>query len=464
MCIRRHLPIAVLICILGVAVGFGQTINQEPLPDDANRLVQLLGDGNLQRTFTLHVIPNTVAVRAAKTLIKMADDAVPALEKALSSSNEQLRFNVVYVLARIPTIATSPGYGGIQAARNPDAIVSALIRAASDPHAPVRALAVGSLPAYTSEEVRRILLAALNDVEPQVRNAAIAALAPWNEMRPDSDVRHATARAIIPLLDNVATQYDAARTLGKLRSNVAAIPLLKLLGASDKHLRSEAARALGSIKDKQIVVELCAGLKDADPHVRMCVCRALGDIGDMRATPALLETLTDKDDPRREAAIALGKIGDFRASDKLIQLLEDPDEHVRSAAAEALGIIGDKRAISPIGKLLLRNDRQASAAAGALGRIRDPQAIEPLKQFLLLPDLDWKVAEAAAQALGQIRHPDAIAALVEASKTQGNQQFTSRFVLSQITGYSFDSRPQEVIDAWWQSNREHYYRQMPELK
>lgn len=462
MRIRRHLPIAVLACILGVALGFGQTINQEPLPDDPDRLVQLLGDGDLQRTFMLHKVPNSTAVRAASALIKMKDDAVPALERALPSSNERHRLNIVYVLARIPTVQSLPGQPA--PASDPHAVVRVLIRAASDSHAPVRAIAIASLPAYTSKEPRQTVLAALNDVDPQVRNAAILALAPRGEIT--AYARHVSAEAIIPLLDNSATQYWAVHTLGQLRSNVAAIPLLKSLTADDNQVRSAAAQALGLIKDKRVVVELCAGLKDADPNVRMHMCNALGEIGDTRATPALLHTLSDKEAfVRRGAAVALGKLADVRASDKLILLLEDSDEQVRSAAAEAVGLIGEKRAVDALGKLLLRNSEKSSrAAATAFGRIRDPGAIEPLKQCLLVPDLPVEVAQAAAQALGQIRHPDSLAALVKASETAGYVGAAARNVLSDVTGTSFQYQPQTVIDAWWQSNRDRYYRQVPEEK
>jgi HEAT repeat protein len=135
---------------------------------------------------------------------------------------------------------------------------------------------------------------------------------------------------------------------------------------------------------------------------------------------------------------------------------------VRNAAAEALGLIGDKRAIDALGKLLLRN-KSSLAAARALGRFRDPQAIEPLKQVLWLPDIEYNVVPAAAESLGQIRHPDAIAALVQASKLTGYDGVCVRIVLGRITGNSFEQSP-EVIDAWWQANREHYYREVPAAK
>ena len=63
--------------------------------------------------------------------------------------------------------------------------------------------------------------------------------------------------------------------------------------------------------------------------------------------------------------------------------------------------------------------------------------------------------EAGADALAQIRHPDAIAALVKVNA--GN-------VLSNLTGQPFGSVPREVVTAWWEQNRGHYFLPTPENK
>lgn len=429
-----------------------QARNGKPLPKDPDALVALMAGENLPSTAMNRRIPNTPGWRAARTLMRMKDAAVPALAKGLKSDDRSIRLNSVYVLGNIGTPAT----------------LALRIKAASDRHPQVRAQAVAGLPAYKRDQARRTLLNALKDPDPAVRNAAINAFRPLAAAKlPGNFIRLTTAKSLIPLLDDLPTQSSAARVLGQLGNNVAARPLLKLIMAKDKWVRYAAIEALGKLKDKQVAVELTAALSDEDTYVRMYAIRSLGQIGDLRTTPALIALLSDKDPyRRRDTAGALGQIGDLRAVTGLLPLLKDPNEQVRYAAAEALGQIGDVRAVEPLCKLLTRNGRENSSVARALGRLRDPRAIEPLTRFLLAPDSHSTSCIEAAEALARIRHPDSVAALVKVilNTRNVNNRHKARLVLGKLTGGSFSHQPNETIVKWWKLNRKHYLRPIPDKK
>lgn len=423
-----------------------------PLPEAPDELVALLAGEHLPTAFRKRAIPNTPGVRAASALMGMKDDAVPALTRGMESDDYRIRLNAVYVLDRINTPATLP----------------ARIKAASDAHPQVRAQAVSGLPAYNGDEAHRALLKALKDPDSAVRNAAAGAFRPRDEKAlPGNSIRYATAGVLIPLLDDPATQYAAADTLGRLGMNIAARPLLKLLKAEDKEVRWAAVQALGRLKDKQVAVELAAAMRDEDAHVRMYAAGALGELGDLRTTPALVEALSDREVfVRRDAAGALGRIGDLRAVPSLLVLLEDPDEWVRASAADALGQIGDVRAVEPLCRALARDGRETGSVARALGRLRDPRAIEALTRCLLGPEPRPEGSQEAATALAQIRHPDSVAALVKVIINTGSGQLNTdaRRALGELTGVTFYHEANEKIAEWWNQNREEYYRGIPEKK
>jgi HEAT repeat protein len=134
------------------------------------------------------------------------------------------------------------------------------------------------------------LLAALGDVECDVRDYAALALAQLHD-----------AAAIEPL---VAALQDVSSIVRGQASNAlaafgsAAVPrLLRALRNADARVRAEAADALGDIADPRAVEPLLRALSDHDVTVRVSVAHALASLGDERALPAL-RWVADHDDDR----------------------------------------------------------------------------------------------------------------------------------------------------------------------
>ena len=469
----------------------------------ADELVALMAGGNLYWFSQSRAQTKNDVTRAAEELASLKDEAIPALTKGLESNDDTIRLNCVYVLRSIDTPAS----------------LALCVRAASDAHPKVRAMAVRFLPAYGDDEGRRAVIEALKDPDPEVRELAVEAFSPeharralerywialssnqgtehscvesWRRLRrgyggemggygsgglSESELkarasfigtaidcrRDATAVLLMPLLDDPRTQSAAARVLGDLGTSNAGRPLLALLDADDGRVRSAAISSLGKLKEKRFTVYILPALKDGDPSVRTAAAVALGEIGDMRATQGLIAGLSDEHAVfRMNCATALGKIGDHRAGEHLIALLDDPNGGIRTAAAEALGQIGDPNAVEALCAYLWnsrgsRDPNETWIAARALGQLRDPRSIDALQQYPFVTQADGKEI---CQALTQIRHPDAIAAIVKMCLETRNRNvhFCATSALRRLVG-SFSVRPsKDEVAEWWESNREYYYR------
>lgn len=420
----------------------------EPLSSSAAELVAALTGEDLSFTTKRRRASTSKAALAAAALIGMGEAVLPELQQGLQADDALLRKNTVYVLARIGIPETLP----------------LRIKAAADADVRVRAYALSGLPGYGHQAARNVLLQALQDPNSDIRDAAIRAFRPSSNEPPGNAIRYSTAKILIPLLDDPATQRTAAIVLGRLDSNVAARPLLKLLAADDKRVRMAAVEALGQLRDQQIAVELTAALRDENIYVRMRTLISLGEISDMRTTPAVVSMLDDQTASlRREAAATLGKIGDLRAVSALLAALEDEEPQVRIAAANSLGVIGDITAVEPLCDRLGQSGAESAAAARALGELRDPRAISALVDALQSAQASSDLSHAAAQALAEIRHPDAVAGLVQAvlETENSNSRLAARRALGQATGRSFSFEPNETIAAWWKLHRHEYLQPLP---
>lgn len=136
-------------------------------------------------------------------------------------------------------------------------------------------------------------------------------------------------------------------------------------------------------------------LKDVDRDMSRIAAQKLGATGDPSVVPHLADTLRNRPDDVRSAAIlALGEIGDAAAVPALVEVLDDSSPHLASAAAEALGRIGDASAVKPLIKVVSHYKQQNHhdqlrgfyrglylAAIAALERIGTPEAKRAVKQY-----------------------------------------------------------------------------------
>jgi hypothetical protein len=164
----------------------------------------------------------------------------------------------------------------------------------------------------------RVLLAALNDKRPALREAA-------------------------------------AHILGILGSPSAAPKLITALHDPVQGVRMQAAKALGRVGDASAVTPLLRALSNADEQMGSQIFLSLVQLGHS-AVPSLMEGSNSKSAWMRWHCIrALAEICDTRALSVLVQALRDSDHSVAWMAAKGLTKFG-KLAIAPVLHLLTSVD------------------------------------------------------------------------------------------------------------
>lgn len=215
-----------------------------------------------------------------------------------------------------------------------------------------------------SEQAIPALVQALNDLNLDVRKAAIKALTRIGSEQARSEL----TKAFFSNLDTrqILTNLFTDNRCGQLFTTInqafsdpmnyvdeskidmpkeinfdRSIPtLIKLLDHPTANEREQAAQALGAIRCEQAVNSLIPLLKDPVSLVRGSSAQALGAIGSKRAINALVQSLNDPvSGVRWRVAEALGHIASERAINGLITALEDSDPMVREIAADAMGKI-----------------------------------------------------------------------------------------------------------------------------
>jgi HEAT repeat protein len=194
--------------------------------------------------------------------------------------------------------------------------------------------------------------------------------------------------ALLDLLTNTYTSYNAAFVLTRLDPQTAAVALTQALTNNNLDVRIVAAGELFEVRSNAdialAVPNLVQCLKDISPdksdslNLKSAAIIALGNIHTRPdiAVPALLETLTNNDRIIRiVSAKALGRFGNAATSavPALVQCLknESPDKSVTSTAIDALGNIHARPdiAVPALVETLTNNDWIIrSMGARALGQ------------------------------------------------------------------------------------------------
>lgn len=242
------------------------------------------------------------------------------------------------------------------------AAVDSLTIALEDKNSDVRLLVVKALSQINDTRVIKLLIAALEDMDDNVRQAAL---------------------------------HSLGQLVGKMKGERDVKGLMKILGHKPERgaeVIKQAVMALGEIRDPKAIKKLESILTyeshwsgEDERGVRTCAAWALGEIGDSSNIDKLVSVIYP-DNP--SAALALGKIGDRRAVEPLIAILCDKtgyvNDNIFEAVAVALGDIGDLRAVEPLISKLdgqLRRfeySKLAEVIILSLGKIGGSRAIEVL--------------------------------------------------------------------------------------
>jgi HEAT repeat protein len=179
-----------------------------------------------------------------------------------------------------------------------------------------------------------IARAGLHDPDPEVRAAAVGALARLGVLTV-SEVTHVLRTGTAPPRRRATDAALSVRGPGSRSTLYAA--MVDALRDPDPLVVVGAAWFLSERRVAAGVTDLVAvaGTHD-DVRCREAAVAALGAIGDPRGLPAVIDALGDKPTVRRRATVALAGFDDPRVEPALRRSAEDRDWQVRQAADELL--------------------------------------------------------------------------------------------------------------------------------
>ncbi len=355
--------------------------------------------------------------RAGDELLRLGEEAAPALIEALQTGDRDLLPHYQSVLARMGIAATPalthsllndhPLIRGrvaevLARTKDPQA-VPALLSALGGEYYTVRSRAAQALGAIGAPESLQPLLEALHDQELEVRIAAVRAVGRFKRretfdnmadlLLEDAQIeaRQAAAEALGATGDAQAIPYlmialrdpfwwyereQAADALLQAIAGLGAMtvePLLEALNDDEMAVRRFAAQLLGRIKDPRALKPLGMRLYDTHFEVGRAAAESLAGFGPP-GLKTLAEALQHPETWLRQHAIAgLTLSGDQRIVPVILDMLNDPEREVRKQAIRSLGELKDARALPALQAIAIdRRDvemyKLAREALEALGR------------------------------------------------------------------------------------------------
>jgi len=344
---------------------------------------------------------------AARELIDLGADAVPALIDALQTKDLSLLLIYQHILARIPSasphlIKTLESAHPILRGRAAEVFsisrdktaVPVLLEAVKGEYYTVRSRAALALGNIGDANVIPALLPLLKDQEAEVRIAACTAVgkfcdpSTFDEITnvllddPKIEVRQSAAKALgetkhpaaIPFLMEALRDsywwYEKEQAVLVLLNAIERMgsavvePLIEALGDHEVTVRKLAAMVLGNLRDSRAMEELGMAVYDLHDEVSQTAAEALAKFG-APAVGVLGEALRHPEATVREHAVfGLGRIQDARVAPLLIGMLNDPERIVRKQSMQSLGKLNDERAASALKEIASnRADREMSALA-----------------------------------------------------------------------------------------------------
>ena len=212
-------------------------------------------------------------------------------------------------------------------------VTKALVEAVSSPDVDVRKLAIDAMAAIADPSTRDVLIAALDDVDANVRAAAADALGGVGGVTAVGRLlRSATQPTEVPLV-----RLAALRSLERLEASVGVDSLAEAL--AHPQLRPAALELLGHSTDPSALVVLEKGLASGARSIReSAIC-------------ALLRQLARQDGAEADALCA--RIRTLGQSDEMLVTrccdgLEGEDLGRRIVLVQFLGLVADERAVLPM--------------------------------------------------------------------------------------------------------------------
>ena len=221
-------------------------------------------------------------------------------------------------------------------------------------------------------------------------------------------------------LEDVETQIECARVLGRIGSPAVAEQFLQLLSKPletlVKRAMCEAIAEAGNDQGRQRLRAL-ATATDGEPELSLLAALALIRVGDEELLPNLLQACANPRCPagwRRLATQACQECGSELARDFLVhRLLEDPSVEVKEAAASELVRFGGPLVMDALrrARRTRSNDELDFRCLCALASVGDAAASQELIALLKVPKQKQARRLATVEVLGLIEQDEARRAL-----------------------------------------------------
>jgi HEAT repeat protein len=293
-------------------------------------------------------------------------------------------------------------------------VLDALQKLGWQPENPVERVKIGLIRSDVqalvslSGEFPELVIAALDDEEPQSRSLAIEALGLCH----DQSVQQ---RLIEVLVGPPEIKFDCPNCGQRLEApadlygqNVAcpkceAEIIIPQPATSSHSLRAKvaAAEALGQVGAGAAVAPLVATLSAVSPTLRSAAATALGKIGDASAAPALATLIENRDvSVRQHALSALLNMPSAMPPDAFVAALLNKNSAVREAARKAISQHGPIALPGLVVAMQNANDRIRVRAAEALSELMDERAMPHL--VTATHDTVPRIRQLAACGLGRL--------------------------------------------------------------
>jgi len=204
----------------------------------------------------------------------------------------------------------------------------------------------------------KVLMAALNDPEPEIRGAATSAL----NLLPIETLRQATAQAA-----KTGSPETKVLLLGLLasRADAASLPTMTALASDpDERVRVAAYRAMAATGSAEAVRTLVGALARAKGKELKALADTLERMPGQATTDALVASLKKGSAAVKTQVIrVLASRKDPAAVAPLLVAAKDPDRTVRLEALKAIGSYAGAEALKPLVGILLAAADQADIAA-----------------------------------------------------------------------------------------------------
>ncbi len=338
------------------------------LVDAANRLAAADHRDRAHAIFAKLSAPqNPVPIRAAVLAGLARTDGAKAggaLVEALSSNEPRLRQ---------AAIQAAPDVYGKSASAKLATVLPQL-------PAPAKVLVLAEL----DHREQKAVIAATNDADPDVRQAALQALG-----------RMGGPGAVPVLVAAAAGQAKAekeaaAEALTRISGDGSEAELERMAAKGDSALRCAAITALAGRDQQQTLPRLLDYAADSDPAVSKAAYAALRQMGTAAQLQPLAKLALESDQPEAMAALkeVAGRSENKEAAAKtLLTTASNADARGKGALCETLAVLGGDQALAFVTQQTSAQDPELqSAAVRALGNWSDFSAMEPLTRIAADPN------------------------------------------------------------------------------